>query len=276
MGDNSSSPTSEVTSPAAVLHSSPYYLSSSDNPGALITSVLLTGENFTEWSTELRNSLQAKQKVGFIDGIITMPESAHPDHARWLTVNAMIVGWIRTSIDPKVRSTVSFVADAHKLWETLTARFSVKNGARLHQIQDAITNCRQDGQSVLDYYGRLTKLWEEMQNLRTSRACTCAAAADIDKEREDAKVHKFLFGLDESRFLSIRSRITDEDPLPDLNVVYSRVIREEQNMTSTRAKEQRSEALGFSVKTDVPKDNATTTIRSRDPNRSLTQTTLTS
>ena len=162
----------------------------------------------------------------------------------------MIVGWIRTSVDPKVRSTVTFVADAHKLWETLTARFSVKNSARIHQIQDAITNCRQDGQSVLDYYGRLTKLWEEMQNLRTSRPCTCDDAADIEKEREDARVHKFLFCLDDSRFLSIRSRITDEDPLPDLNSVYSQVIREEQNMVNSHAKEQHSEALGFSVKTE--------------------------
>ena len=109
-----------------------------------------------------------------------------------------------------------------------------------------------------------------MQNLRTSRPCTCDAAADIEKEREDARVHKFLFGLDDSRFLSIRSRIKDEDPLPDLNSVYSRVIREEQNMVNSGAKEKRSEALGFSVKTEPPKETSTSTTptRSRDPSRS--------
>lgn len=67
----------------------------------------------------------------------------------------------------------------------------------------------------------MTKIWEELQNLKTTRVCTCAAAAEIEKEKEDARVHKFLFGLDDSRFLSIRSRITDEEPLPDLNIVYS-------------------------------------------------------
>ena len=51
--------------------SSPYHLYPNDNPGALITSVLLTNENYSEWSTELRNSLQAKQKIGFIDGTIS-------------------------------------------------------------------------------------------------------------------------------------------------------------------------------------------------------------
>lgn len=174
---------------------SPYYLHPSDNPGALITSVHLMHDNYQEWSTELRNSLQAKQKLGFIDGTMSKPSDDSPDLLRWLAANSMTVGWIRTSIDPKIRSTVTHVPEAHKLWESLRLRFSVKNGTRIHQLQDAITNCKQDGQSVLEYYGRLTKLWEELQNLKTTRTCTCtcAAAADIEKDKEDARVHKFLF-----------------------------------------------------------------------------------
>ena len=155
--DNTSSSinpsTTTTTTTAAATHaSSPYYLHPSDNPGSLITSVSLTSDNYSEWSTELRNSLQAKHKFGFIDGTIPKPES-EPDLSRWLAANSMIVGWIRTSIDAKVRLTVTYVPEAHKLWETLRFRFSVKNGTRMHQLQDAITNCRQDGQSVLEYYG---------------------------------------------------------------------------------------------------------------------------
>lgn len=178
--------------------------------------------------------------------------------------NRQMIDRIPVCVD---RSTVTHVPEAHKLWETLRFRFSVRNGTRLHQLQDEITNCKQDGKSVLDYYGRLTKLWEELQNMKTARPCTCEAAADIEKEREDAKVHKFLFGLDDSRFATIRSRITDEEPLPDLNIVYSRVIREEQTMTSARAKEQRSEVLGFSVKTEPTKETTKVEVmppRSRD------------
>ena len=203
--DHSTSTSTNIPNPtptSTLTDLSPYYLHPSDNPGALITSVLLTHENYTEWSTELQNSLQAKRKTGFIGGIIVKPET-EPDLSRWLAANSMIVGWIRTSIDPKVRSTVTHVPEAYKLWETLRFRFSVKNGIRLHQLQDEITNCKQDGKSVLDYYGRLTKLWEELQNIKTSRPCTCDAAADIENEREDARVHKFLFGLDDSRFSSI-------------------------------------------------------------------------
>lgn len=186
-----------MTTHASSRELSPYYLHPPENPGAVITSVLLTKENYTEWATELRNSLQAKQKTCFIDATIPKP-AEEPDLSRWLAANSMIVGWIRTSIDSKLRSTVTHVPEAHKLWESLRFRLSVKNGTRLHQLQDEITNCKQNGQTVFEYYGRLSKLWEEVKNMKTTRPCTCAAAADIEKEKENAKVHKFLFSLDDS------------------------------------------------------------------------------
>lgn len=228
----------------------PYALSSSDNPGALISSVVLTENNYPEWSTELKNSLQAKLKLGFLDGSI--PKStAEPDLSMWLAANSMIVGWIRTSIDPKIRSTVSFVSEASTLWESLRERFSVGNGVRKQVLKDEIALCRQGGKPVLEYYGRLSKLWEELDNYKSSRVCRCEAAPDITKEREDDKVHKFLFGLDLPRFSQIRSTITGEYPLPSLNQAYSRVICEEQNQNLAQSQDiAKTEAIGFNVKTE--------------------------
>lgn len=165
----------------------------------------------------------------------------------------MLVGWIRTSIDPMIRSTVAFVQDAHKLCESLQRRFSVKNDVRVHQLRESINTCLQNGQTVIEYYGRLTKLWEELDNLRTMRPCTCEASADIEKENAEIRVHKSLFGLDESRFCNIRSQIIDEDPLPDINNVYSRVIREEQHNNTTKSIELKGEAIGFNTQADTPK-----------------------
>ena len=36
---------------------SPYFLSNSDNPGVSISPVLVTGENYAEWASELENAL---------------------------------------------------------------------------------------------------------------------------------------------------------------------------------------------------------------------------
>ena len=96
MGDDNSSSTDTTTlplaAPSAVTASSPYYLRPSNNPGSLITYVLLSSHNYSEWSTELQNSLRAKQKTktGFIDGTIPKPDT-DPDLSRWLAANSMIV-----------------------------------------------------------------------------------------------------------------------------------------------------------------------------------------
>ena len=87
-----------------------YYLS-----GALITLVLFRGDNYTECTTKLSNSIIAKQKLGFLGGTI-MKLSTEPGLSRCLATNSMLVGWIRISVNPKKKTTVSFVPEAHKLW----------------------------------------------------------------------------------------------------------------------------------------------------------------
>lgn len=96
------------------MSSSPYSLFSSDNHGVLITSVKLKGDNYNEWALEIDNALRAKKKMGFVDGTLAKPSEDSADLESWLSVNSMIVGWIRSSIEPKVRSTVTFITEAHK------------------------------------------------------------------------------------------------------------------------------------------------------------------
>lgn len=74
---------------------------------------------------------------------------------------------------------------------------------------------------MIDYYGRLAKMWEELQTYKPPPACTCNAAAAYEKEREDEKVHQFVKGLDESRFGHVVTAIIEADVLPDLGKVYN-------------------------------------------------------
>lgn len=93
----------------------PYSLFPSDNPGALITSVQLKGDNYNELAMEMVNALRAKKKIGFIDRTLPKPAEESSYLESWLSVNLMIIGWIRSSIEPRVRSTVNFITEAHKL-----------------------------------------------------------------------------------------------------------------------------------------------------------------
>ena len=48
--------------------SSPYFLSNSDNPGVSLVIQHLTEENYSTWSRAVLIGLDAKSKIGFIDG----------------------------------------------------------------------------------------------------------------------------------------------------------------------------------------------------------------
>ena len=59
--------------------SSPYYLSRSDYPGVSLVIQHLTEENYSNWSRVVFIALDAKTKLGFIDGSIPKPHSVdHP------------------------------------------------------------------------------------------------------------------------------------------------------------------------------------------------------
>lgn len=56
-----------VAKPSNTVVMSPYSLFSSDNPGAMITSVQLKGDNYNEWAMEVVNALRAKKKIGMVE-----------------------------------------------------------------------------------------------------------------------------------------------------------------------------------------------------------------
>ncbi|KAF7822484.1 retrovirus-related Pol polyprotein from transposon TNT 1-94 [Senna tora] len=221
---------------------SPYDITSQDNPGLLITQVQLRGVNYDEWARSFRTALRARKKFGFIDGTITKPDEKSADLEDWWTINSLLVSWIRNNIEPGLRSTITHVEVARNLWNDIKNRFSITNGPRIQQLKSELTTCKQKGQTIVDYYGQLKHLWDELENfeqLPTCKCgkCTCDLNSFFEKRREEDKVHLFFMGLDESMFGTIRSTILALEPLPDLNKVYSLLIQEERVQNITRGKD---------------------------------------
>lgn len=68
----------------------PLILSNSDNPGAQLVTLKLSGTNFLNWSRRVRMALGAKSKLGFIDGSVQRPTLGSPEGARWVKVGFMV------------------------------------------------------------------------------------------------------------------------------------------------------------------------------------------
>lgn len=190
----------------------PYDLSSSDNPGSVISQPQLRGSNYDEWGLNLRLALRARKKFGFAEGSIPKPSDDSDDLEDWWANNAMVVSWIKNMVAPELSSSLSHHEVAYDLWTHIQKRFSVKNGQRVQRLKTELANCQQKGTAVEAYYGKLTKLWTSLADFQRAKT-----VEEIAKEREEDKLHQFLMGLDETIFGAVKSSLLSRDPLPSLD-----------------------------------------------------------
>uniref|UniRef100_A0A0D3ACF3 Retrotransposon Copia-like N-terminal domain-containing protein n=1 Tax=Brassica oleracea var. oleracea TaxID=109376 RepID=A0A0D3ACF3_BRAOL len=247
-----------------------YDLSSNDNPGAVISQPLLNGLNYDEWAINFRMTLSSRKKYGFLDGSLTKPIADSTYLEDWTANNHLIVDWIKQTIEPKIRSSISTREIAKDLWDIIKKRYSVKSGARLQQLRNALANCKKNGSPVDEYFGRLTKIWDGIADFMNSKQCSCGKCeCDLnsarDQETEMLRVHDFLSGLDDATHGVIRSQICAISPLPDLDSV-SQTVSQNEIIRSTITPE--NPVMGFASQT---RPQSTKPTSSRPTNKDPTQ-----
>lgn len=96
-----------------------------------ICPVILKGDNYQEWQKGMRNALRVKRNLGFLDGTVCKPDDDTKEIEDWWSVNSMLVAWIFQSIEPSLRSTITYSETVKELWDELRQRFSIGNGPRI-------------------------------------------------------------------------------------------------------------------------------------------------
>ncbi|XP_073045313.1 uncharacterized protein [Primulina eburnea] len=236
-------------------HTSPFFLSSQDRPGDLITPVRLRHDNYDEWARSVRLALLSRRKFGFVDGTITEPRAPFTMED-WLTIHSMLVSWLMNTMDPEVKSTISFYDDAELLWSELRARFSVVNGPRIQELKTDLAKCEQSkSMPVSTYFGKLKILWDELANHEPIIACKCGKCeCNLGKAHENRRnherFHQFLMGLNSEYYAQLRSTLLSQDPLPSLDRAYQQITQEERVRGITHARESPPEVVGFAIRSE--------------------------
>ncbi|CAL2225396.1 unnamed protein product [Prunus armeniaca] len=254
--------------------SSPYYINNSDHPGLVIVPKPLNGDNYATWRRFMTISLNAKNKLGFVDGTLKKPssESTPDEHAVWMRCNDMVFSWIVNTLDPEISDSVIYCTTAREIWEDLRERFSQSNAPRIFQLQRETSYLTQDQLSVAAYYTKLKGLWDELASYTDSSTCTCATHGDLNK------LMQFLMGLNES-YSAVRGQILLMNPLPSVRQAYASISQEEKQRTlgASRAVAGTSDTAAMAVRTGRPNQNRSTNREDRridrtDQNRSQTST----
>ncbi|XP_074304586.1 uncharacterized protein LOC141639332 [Silene latifolia] len=140
--------------------------------------------------------------------------------------------WIYNTLVPELRRQVSLRPEARLVWTDIKNRFCQTNEARIYQLQvELLACCQGANESLMEYYGRMTTIWDAFLEHDTIQSCSCNPCkcnwlAIIDARRERKRVRDFLMGLDD-RFSNARSQIIGINPLPSLDLIYNRLLQEE-------------------------------------------------
>ena len=219
MGDSTSSASVPIVPTVRPWESSssPYFLSNSDNPGVSLVVQHLTEENYSTWSRAVLIALDAKTKLGFIDGTLPKPESVdHPCYFAWCKCNSTVLAWLFNSVSKDLQSSVVYFKTAREVWLDLQHRFAQGNGPRIFELKREICSLTQEDLTINGYYTKFKSLWQEFAEYRT---CSCGHQAE-------ECVMSFLMGLNDT-YTSVRGQILIMDPVPSLSKVFSLLLQDE-------------------------------------------------
>ncbi|XP_010519154.1 PREDICTED: uncharacterized protein LOC104798676 [Tarenaya hassleriana] len=219
-------------------YSSPLYLHAADTSSTSLNTEKLIGEsNFNVWSRSMLKALNAKNKLGFVDGSLSQPSHDAADFGLWSRCNDLVCTWINNSVSADISSLIIYLDNAHDVWVSLENRFKQKNVSKIYNIQQKIDGLHQGSLDLNAYFTKLTGLWEELKNHEPFPTCTCnGCSCNLVKRWEEfydlRNVVRFLMRLNES-FTPARRQILMMEPLPNITKAYNLISQEEQQRLVT-------------------------------------------
>ncbi|XP_058726231.1 uncharacterized protein LOC131597558 [Vicia villosa] len=96
-----------------------YYVRSSEGPNSVSITPQLNGSNYISWSRSMKKALGSKNKLGFINGSIPVPNFNDLNRSAWERCNYLVHSWILNFVNPAIAQTILFLENALDVWNYL-------------------------------------------------------------------------------------------------------------------------------------------------------------
>ena len=138
----------------------------------------------------------------------------------------MVILWMINSMHMDVSSNIMYCETIRDMWIEPQNVFSQGNGPKIYNLQTEISQIRQNQMSIIEFYTKFKRLWDQLLNYEPMLECSYGAMKTLSNSHNKAYVMRFLMGLNES-FDTVRSQILMMDPFPSMSKVYSLILQEE-------------------------------------------------
>lgn len=142
----------------------PYFLHSGDHPGLILVTHVLTGNNYNTWIRAMQMALNAKNKLGFVDGSIAQSHATDPLARTWSHYNSMVLSWVLNAVTKEIADSLLYLDTAQAVWLDLCDRFQQSNAPRIFQLKQMMNGPVQGSFHINTYYTKLKTMWDELKN----------------------------------------------------------------------------------------------------------------
>ncbi len=118
-------------------------------------------------------ALNAKNKLGFMDGSIPRPLVSDLLFGVWSRCNSMVTSWLLNSISKYIAESLLYLDTAVEVWKDLHDHFHQSNGPRIFQIKQKMLGLSRGSSDVNTYYTRLKIHWDELKEFLPIPICHC-------------------------------------------------------------------------------------------------------
>ncbi|XP_047331120.1 uncharacterized protein LOC124934642 [Impatiens glandulifera] len=181
----------------------------------------------------IKLSLQAKVKLGFLDGSCVKPTD-DDGATQWMFVDAMVRSWILNTISKEIRANFEGTSTTQDQWQEVKSHYEGNNGPTLYGLARDISTINQGNLTTEEYYSKIRLYWEEIAGINPLPKCecdgsniaNCLGCREIKKFyliNENAKLLQFLLGLNES-YENVKDQILNSDPFPPVHKAFAIVL----------------------------------------------------
>ncbi|CAO2827721.1 unnamed protein product [Amaranthus hypochondriacus] len=92
-----------------------YFLHPSDSASNKLVSIVFDGSCYSDWKRSMTISLDAKNKLSFVDGSLPQPADGSLKEKAWKRCNNMVIGWLISSLDRSIAKSIMYFKTATEI-----------------------------------------------------------------------------------------------------------------------------------------------------------------
>lgn len=128
-----------------------------------------TETNHILWKAQFKPILKGHGLTGFIDGSKEVPDRTLPDSdeinpafTAYEAQDALIIGWLNSTLTPKVLSVVTKLDTSKAIWDALENEFAPKIFAHQMNLKKKLHNLSKGNKSLKAYLNEAKRLFDEL------------------------------------------------------------------------------------------------------------------